>query len=84
MSGEINKEEAEALARKWQSGEVLPEDFNPEIVVWKTEEAIRELVKTGDLHQKQVVDEIQRRRRAGYFDNEQEHFVEKFPMKEGY
>lgn len=77
----INKFEAEALARKWKDGEVSPEDFNPAITEWKTEAAVRALVKTGDLHQKQVVEEVQRRQRAGYFDNDQRHFVDKHPMK---
>ena len=78
----INKADAEALARKWKDGEVIPEDYNPAISEWKLEETVRALVKTGDLHQKQVVEEIQRRKDSGYFDAEPTHFVERFPMKE--
>lgn len=79
----INKANAEALAAKWASNEVAPEDFDPRINEWKLEETVRELVKTGDLHQKQVVDEVNRRKDSGYFDAETKTFVDKYPIKKG-
>ena len=79
----MNKSNAEALASKWASNEVAPEDFDPRISEWKLEETVRELVKTGDLHQKQVVDEVNRRKSSGYFDTETKSFVDKHPIKKG-
>lgn len=75
----MSRASADALARKWVAGEVAPEDFNPAVAEWKLEAAVRALVKTGDISQKQVVEEVQRRQRAGWFSEPTTTFVDRYP-----
>jgi hypothetical protein len=72
---------AEAVASKWAANMIAPEDVMPEVKEWKTEEAVRAMVKTGDLHQAQVVEEVQRRKATGYFTKKPERFVDRHPWK---
>jgi hypothetical protein len=74
----VMRSEAEALASAWVSGQIAPEDFDDRIKEWQSEEAVLEAVRTGDLHRKQVQDEIERRKNSGQFDKETEAFVDKF------
>lgn len=74
----VMRSEAEALAAAWVQGRVAPEDFDDRIKEWQSEDAVREAVKTGDLHQKQVQEELERRRNAGQFDKETEAFIDRF------
>lgn len=74
----VMRSEAEALAASWASGQIAPEDFDDRIKEWRSEESVLAMVKTGDLHQKQVQDELERRRNAGQFTKETEAFVDKF------
>lgn len=76
----MNRHQANALAHRWATGQVAPEDFDPSIKEWKLEKTVRELVKTGDLDQRQVVEEVQRRARAGYFSETTEPFEDKFKI----
>lgn len=78
----VMRSEAEALAEAWAHGRVAPEDFDDRIKDWQSEDAVREAVKTGDLHQKQVMEEIERRRNAGQFDKETEAFIDRFKTKD--
>lgn len=78
MKTHVRLSEADALAAAWANNEIAPEDLDPRIAEWKSEKAVRDLVKTGDLHQKQVQDEIERRRNAGEFNKETEAFIDKF------
>jgi hypothetical protein len=76
----LTKEDADSLARKWVAGEVAPEDFDPRIAEWKSEQSVRQAVKEGELHQKQVSDELARRQDAGRFQREMPAFVDQHPV----
>lgn len=78
----VQREDAEALAGQWVRGETSPEELDPMLREWKTEAMVREAVKTGDLHRKQVDSEMQRRRDAGRFDRETPAFTDQYPKKE--
>lgn len=77
----LSKQEADALAAAWMSGQVAPEDFDSRIREWQSEASVRQAVKEGDLHQKQVTDEIRRRQGAGRGNKETKAFVDKHPLK---
>jgi hypothetical protein len=72
---------AEAVASKWAASMIAPEDVMPAVKEWKTEEAVRDLVKHGELHQQQVYEEVQRRRQTGYFDRPSPRFQDLYPRK---
>lgn len=76
----ISEAEAEALGRAWLEGRVKPEDFDERIKHWKSEEAIRQAIREGDVDQRQFVAELKRRSAAGTFSREMERFVDSFPI----
>lgn len=78
MKDKVFRSEAEALAAAWASNQIAPEDFDPRIEEWQSEKSVLALVKTGDVHRKQIQDEIERRRNAGQFDKDTEAFIDRF------
>ncbi len=73
---------AEAVARMWAEGQIAPRDVDPRVREWETEEAVREAIKHGDLHQKQFVEEINRRRDIStmQYQGDAPRFVDHFPL----
>lgn len=56
---------ADALGRKLLEGQILIDDINPDVKDWRLDSTIREMVKTGDLHKDQFLDELERRNEVG-------------------
>lgn len=77
----ISEADAEALGRKWLEGLIKPEDFDSRIVEWKSEEAIRQAIRDGDVDQRQFLKELARRSEAGTFSHEMTRFIDEFPIK---
>lgn len=69
---------AEAIARKWANRETAPRDHMPEVREWETEEAVRDMIKTADLDQRQFVEEVNRRKNLTHGVSA-ERFIEKYP-----
>ena len=84
----LGHDEADALARQWADGQIAPEDFDPRIQWWQSEEAVDEAIRLGYVHRKQRSQEIERRRGSGRFSKDAKPFVDQFPspyqQNEGY
>jgi hypothetical protein len=77
----MSLEEADALGRAWLENRVAPEDFDPRIKEWRSEQAVNQAVKDGDVSVKQRQEEIERRRRVStQFGIITPQFVDKYPI----
>lgn len=53
----------------------------PEVANWATEKAVREMARTGDIHQRQVIAEIERRQDVLAGNQRTPRFVDSDPWK---
>jgi hypothetical protein len=77
----IREDEANAIAARWARGETSPEDFDPRVHWWQSEEAVDEAIRLGYVHRKQRQAEIDRRRDSGQFRKQTTAFVDQYPIK---
>jgi len=77
----MRKADADALAKQWLEGKISPEDFDDRITQWKTEAAVRDMIKHGDIDQRQFVDEVRRRSQVATPHGQLEQFKDKYPWR---